>query len=113
MIRRPPRSTLFPYTTLFRSRAPARLRVRQGTARTRGDDRRERMPLAPAAPQRALQQAGDLELGLARSHGGDRRAPGLAGEGRGRADRRNLGGGFARAQPLPELTGRFPAPRLP
>src|SRR5437773_7627878 len=24
MIRRPPRSTLFPYTTLFRSRAPAR-----------------------------------------------------------------------------------------
>src|SRR5215216_7587628 len=26
MIRRPPRSTLFPYTTLFRSRAPARPR---------------------------------------------------------------------------------------
>src|SRR3712207_7381302 len=25
MIRRPPRSTLFPYTTLFRSHAPARL----------------------------------------------------------------------------------------
>src|SRR5258708_31334755 len=25
MIRRPPRSTLFPYTTLFRSRAPSRL----------------------------------------------------------------------------------------
>src|SRR2546428_3319018 len=25
MIRRPPRSTLFPYTTLFRSREPARL----------------------------------------------------------------------------------------
>src|SRR2546423_9520753 len=25
MIRRPPRSTLFPYTTLFRSRLPARL----------------------------------------------------------------------------------------
>src|SRR5471032_3412381 len=28
MIRRPPRSTLFPYTTLFRSRLPARLRWR-------------------------------------------------------------------------------------
>src|SRR2546430_5627102 len=28
MIRRPPRSTLFPYTTLFRSRGPARPRVR-------------------------------------------------------------------------------------
>src|SRR2546423_7254660 len=26
MIRRPPRSTLFPYTTLFRSREPLRLR---------------------------------------------------------------------------------------
>src|SRR3712207_9149800 len=31
MIRRPPRSTLFPYTTLFRSpKAPARGRLRQG-----------------------------------------------------------------------------------
>src|SRR3989475_6625272 len=27
MIRRPPRSTLFPYTTLFRSLAPQRIRV--------------------------------------------------------------------------------------
>src|SRR2546421_5018803 len=27
MIRRPPRSTLFPYTTLFRSRAPSLLRA--------------------------------------------------------------------------------------
>src|SRR3712207_8821756 len=27
MIRRPPRSTLFPYTTLFRSRSPIRLRL--------------------------------------------------------------------------------------
>src|SRR2546422_4411580 len=30
MIRRPPRSTLFPYTTLFRSRAPRRWRMRGG-----------------------------------------------------------------------------------
>src|SRR5689334_23446891 len=30
MIRRPPRSTLFPYTTLFRSPHRARLRVRNG-----------------------------------------------------------------------------------
>src|SRR5262245_64403437 len=28
MVRRPPRSTLFPYTTLFRSRAPPRAPVR-------------------------------------------------------------------------------------
>src|SRR3712207_6877468 len=30
MIRRPPRSTLFPYTTLFRSHLPALLRPRDG-----------------------------------------------------------------------------------
>src|SRR3712207_7995324 len=30
MIRRPPRSTLFPYTTLFRSRAPGRLQCLGG-----------------------------------------------------------------------------------
>src|SRR5256885_8432271 len=38
MIRRPPRSTLFPYTTLFRSRAPggARARLAGGGFRRRG-----------------------------------------------------------------------------
>src|SRR2546430_9758218 len=30
MIRRPPRSTLFPYTTLFRSRQPSSFRSRNG-----------------------------------------------------------------------------------
>src|SRR2546427_3721154 len=45
MIRRPPRSTLFPYTTLFRSVAPALYgedvaRVRPGT-RSRARGRRE------------------------------------------------------------------------
>src|SRR3712207_7429960 len=35
MIRRPPRSTLFPYTTLFRSAGPGRDHVDGG----RGDDR--------------------------------------------------------------------------
>src|SRR5258708_26682896 len=32
MIRRPPRSTLFPYTTLFRSRGPARVGGASGGA---------------------------------------------------------------------------------
>src|SRR5574341_2341729 len=44
MIRRPPRSTLFPYTTLFRSAhppGPHRGGVRQGQARGRGQDRSE------------------------------------------------------------------------
>src|SRR3712207_7001314 len=41
MIRRPPRSTLFPYTTLFRSDRPAsRARPRTGRARAGGVDRR-------------------------------------------------------------------------
>src|SRR2546430_9211388 len=44
MIRRPPRSTLFPYTTLFRSRRPARRgrarRTREFSGRT-GDSRTE------------------------------------------------------------------------
>src|SRR2546430_3443987 len=40
MIRRPPRSTLFPYTTLFRS---------QGRAREAGEARARRLGDAPAA----------------------------------------------------------------
>src|SRR2546425_3363501 len=36
MIRRPPRSTLFPYTTLFRSLEPARGARRDGGADQRG-----------------------------------------------------------------------------
>src|SRR3712207_8802683 len=43
MIRRPPRSTLFPYTTLFRSRAAGTLRPRPGgAAHGRGAARRRR-----------------------------------------------------------------------
>src|SRR3712207_8847196 len=44
MIRRPPRSTLFPYTTLFRSDG-ARLvdRVRRGTARAAGQPQGRRL----------------------------------------------------------------------
>src|SRR3712207_7101291 len=39
MIRRPPRSTLFPYTTLFRSRRRSRRRRRRGGGRRRGPRR--------------------------------------------------------------------------
>src|SRR3712207_7706120 len=46
MIRRPPRSTLFPYTTLFRSRGP-----QDGLGR-RGPDR----PRRPRAPRAALRR---------------------------------------------------------
>src|SRR3712207_8632735 len=49
MIRRPPRSTLFPYTTLFRSRRGIDERGRPGTARqARGSGRLRRgEPLEP------------------------------------------------------------------
>src|SRR2546430_8917875 len=45
MIRRPPRSTLFPYTTLFRSAAAQSVR-----ARVAADGRRHDHPLSPLAP---------------------------------------------------------------
>src|SRR2546426_2386837 len=58
MIRRPPRSTLFPYTTLFRSPRP-RLREARGLAeggsappRVRRDDRPTREPLLARDPVR-------------------------------------------------------------
>src|SRR5689334_23543011 len=53
MIRRPPRSTLFPYTTLFRSaRAPRAARLPRGRGPLRrlprsGAGRRRHLPVAP------------------------------------------------------------------
>src|SRR5436190_13435484 len=49
MIRRPPRSTLFPYTTLFRSAA---VRGRCGTAAAGSRDRRDRDGLLPPGARR-------------------------------------------------------------
>src|SRR3712207_8561340 len=61
MIRRPPRSTLFPYTTLFRSKEEAR-RVPWTEGRAaRGVGGREGRVAAPAAPAR-----GGPSLGAAR-----------------------------------------------
>src|SRR2546422_6189392 len=61
MIRRPPRSTLFPYTTLFRSHLPARRAVAAGAAarrdrrdpRERGRHDSRRAGRAVARPSRA------------------------------------------------------------
>src|SRR2546430_13713419 len=57
MIRRPPKSTLFPYTTLSRSRGGAQLEHARGLARPvrldgQGEDRGRREPPRPALPQR-------------------------------------------------------------
>src|SRR3712207_7508568 len=54
MIRRPPRSTLFPYTTLFRSRLHRPARRHRGLRGARGDRRRH------------VAVAGARGLGLAR-----------------------------------------------
>src|SRR2546426_6400152 len=47
MIRRPPRSTLFPYTTLFRSR-PALQLMRSAPRRSSARPHRTRWPSAPS-----------------------------------------------------------------
>src|SRR3712207_7590135 len=64
MIRRPPRSTLFPYTTLFRSdgvapaRRPARPRPRHVAARERAQDDRRAAHLRPPRRRAARRRRG-------------------------------------------------------
>src|SRR3712207_7566196 len=76
MIRRPPRSTLFPYTTLFRSRADGR---RRGDRRGRGlrvhpdragrrhvdgqrlGDRRQALVLLDKSPARSEEHTSELQ----------------------------------------------------
>src|SRR3712207_8884145 len=55
MIRRPPRSTLFPYTTLFRSQR------REAAGQGLGADQRRR----PVLVAGAAQQVGQVDLGAA------------------------------------------------
>src|SRR2546422_8267068 len=64
MIRRPPRSTLFPYTTLFRSR---HARGRDGATRDRGRVRpraRERRPRDGGAGGRSEEHTSELQSRL-------------------------------------------------
>src|SRR2546430_15610991 len=76
MIRRPPRSTLFPYTTLFRSPRPSPPRVRAGLVRT------DAVRQAPGHPRPAQRGAflsalrAPLRRALARRMA-DRRRPGV------------------------------------
>src|SRR5260221_4831991 len=62
MIRRPPRSTLFPYTTLFRSRAgprpgPARRAAGPAGSAPRGAD----LPRAAQRPDRSEEHTSELQ----------------------------------------------------
>src|SRR5260370_23531763 len=60
MIRRPPRSTLFPYTTLFRS--PTRAGVPLTVLQSRPDETAPDPPHEP--PRRAPQQRGQADVAL-------------------------------------------------
>src|SRR3712207_7150364 len=75
MIRRPPRSTLFPYTTLFRSRGAVRLRVRRPPRRRRPACERARGAIGARVGARVLVVA-PFERG--RAHGGSQRATAMA-----------------------------------
>src|SRR3712207_7448964 len=66
MIRRPPRSTLFPYTTLFRSRRGSGRRFPPRRREGRGRDRRAG-PAAAAARSSARRFQRLLEKGVGRS----------------------------------------------
>src|SRR2546425_4430249 len=68
MIRRPPRSTLFPYTTLFRSRLEALPVVRQ---RPRVRDLRGKQALLLVAAPRATRGIGRRHLGLEQPEEGE------------------------------------------
>src|SRR5262245_64599437 len=64
MIRRPPRSTLFPYTTLFRSRRAARARRRGRRSAARGWPGGP----APAPPERRRRRGDRKSTRLNSSH---------------------------------------------
>src|SRR5256886_13395115 len=100
MIRRPPRSTLFPYTTLFRSRLARRAHraARRGTGRAVHGDQRGGRRVGAVGAERGDrgEAAGAGRRGGDRVRAGDggglawwtpRRAGGLGGMGRGRAGR--------------------------
>src|SRR3712207_8705421 len=61
MIRRPPRSTLFPYTTLFRSRVPVGRALRGDVPR--GDVLRRRRRGHVVDLEALVEAAGDVEVG--------------------------------------------------
>src|SRR3712207_8466684 len=67
MIRRPPRSTLFPYTTLFRS--PPGDRVQRGRRRIQGE-----VPPPPGGRGRAAAPEGPAAAGAGHAGRGDRKS---------------------------------------
>src|SRR5256885_16343767 len=78
MIRRPPRSTLFPYTTLFRSKLHRR-KQRQGHGLAADALRVGELPLAiaerPGGAEQVDRRVADPDTDAALLHGLDERAP--------------------------------------
>src|SRR2546422_7592768 len=72
MIRRPPRSTLFPYTTLFRSQVPDR--ESRPRARAHGPKQRAREPGEEAEDRVEQGEAGDVGEGEPGGAGARRRS---------------------------------------
>src|SRR2546422_3805122 len=70
MIRRPPRSTLFPYTTLFRSRcaSPTAWRSRRATPISRATSAPRRWRCGAACAPRALLRAGERSAARSEEH---------------------------------------------
>src|SRR2546422_3392475 len=69
MIRRPPRSTLFPYTTLFRSTSPSRRRRARGESTCQGSRERRRATerpfrLGPLGGERSEEHTSELQSRL-------------------------------------------------
>src|SRR3989442_8811772 len=60
MIRRPPRSTLFPYTTLFRSPVPSRI-VSSVDDSVKEEDGGAQMRICPQSPQRSEEHTSELQ----------------------------------------------------
>src|SRR3712207_7036849 len=67
MIRRPPRSTLFPYTTLFRSVEHVQLGQRQGVDPRDARRQPQRRDVQPAAAARAAGGGAELRPHLAQA----------------------------------------------
>src|SRR2546422_3385102 len=74
MIRRPPRSTLFPYTTLFRSQLPEAARRPAGDDRSRSDHREPHQAAAISDPCRLLTRTRRSRPGPAAGSAGDRKS---------------------------------------
>src|SRR2546429_9570758 len=94
MIRRPPRSTLFPYTTLFRSLAtvpPCDHRGNTRAASGGGHGRWEPRGLRAAARRLASESAGRLRGEPSRTGPARRRGPGGGRGGGGAPPRRGVG----------------------